>query len=138
VDWHFFFNSMSKMGFPIEFINMVKLTLVDAEASTNVNGQPTSSFPIKRGVRQGCPLAPLLFLIMGETLHAKVQEAQEQGKIKGMKLPRSQVQQLMLQFADDTSFTIRVEKDTVTFLVQILHTFSLASGLLINWSESGA
>ena len=50
VDWHFLFNIMAKMGFPNPFINMVKLRLKDGEASINVNGHISSSFPIERGV----------------------------------------------------------------------------------------
>lgn len=132
VDWHFLFNIMSKMGFPNPFINMVKLTLKDAEASINVNGHISTSFPIEKGVRQGCPLAPLLFLIMGEALHTKVHQAQVQSHIKGVELLASKEQQLTLQFADDTSFTIRAEQRSVSTLVNILNTISMASGLLIN------
>ena len=71
---------MSKMGFPLSFINLVKLTLVDPEASINVNGLISSSFKIEHGIRQGCPLAPLLFLILREALHAKVQLAKYRAK----------------------------------------------------------
>lgn len=126
------------MGFPPLFVNMVKLTLADAEASINVNGRISSSFRIERGVRQGCPLAPFLFLIMSEALHATIQQAQEQGRITGVKLPRSESQQLTLQFADDTSFTVKADHGSVTLLVNLLNTFSSASGLTINWSKSGA
>ena len=83
-------------------------------------------------------MAPLLFLIMGEALHAKVQLAQEQGRINGVKLPKIKRQKLTLQFADDTSFIVRVDYGSISILVSILHSFSLASGLLINWSKSGA
>lgn len=53
-------------------------------------------------------------------------------------MPRSKVQQLTLQFADDTSFTVRADQGSVSSLVNILNYFSFASGLLINWSKSGA
>lgn len=81
VDWPFLFNIMSRMGFPPGFINMVRLTMSDAEASININETILPSFKIERGIRQGCPLVPLLFLIMGEALHAKVQLEQAQGRI---------------------------------------------------------
>ena len=72
VDWQLLTNIMSRMGFPQTFIKLVNLMLVDAEASIIINGHISSSFKINRGVRQGCPLAPLLFLILGEALHSKV------------------------------------------------------------------
>ena len=93
VDWQFLLNIMSsRMGFLQPFINLVNLTLVDVEASININGLISSSFKIERGVRQGCPLALLLFLIVEEALHAKVQLAQTQGQIHGVKLPRIEAQ----------------------------------------------
>ena len=83
-------------------------------------------------------MAPLLFLIMGEALHATIHQAQEQGNIKGVQLPKSDDQQLTLQFVDDTSFTVRAKHASVFNLVSILQSFTLASGLLINWEKSGA
>lgn len=138
VDWPFLFNTMAKMGFPPSFTNMVKLTMSDAKASININGVISPAFKIERGVRQGCPLAPFLFLVMGEALHVKVRLAQAQGRIQGVKLLRSETQQLTLQYADDTSFTVRANLDSTSTLVNILQSFSLASGLLINWAKSGA
>ena len=117
---------------------MVQVILVDAEAPINVQRQPSSSFQIEREVRQGCFLAPFLFLIMGEALHAKVQLAQEHGRTNNVKLPKTKDQQLTLQFADDTSFTVRVGYGSISILLRILHSFNLASGLLINWSKSSA
>ena len=43
----------------------------------------------------------------------------------------------MLQFTDDTSFTVRAEQGSVSNLVNILHSLTLASGLIINWEKSG-
>ena len=58
--------------------------------------------------------------------------------IRGIKLPKSNKQQLTLQFANDTSFTVRADYDLVSTMVNILHSFTLALGLLHNWSKSGA
>ena len=65
---------MEKLGFPQVFIKMVSLLFHDASACVKLNGVPSPYFPIKRGVRQGCPLAPYLFLIVAEALNAMVSQ----------------------------------------------------------------
>jgi hypothetical protein len=68
VSWKFFFFTMSKMGVSEEFIRWVKLLFGNASTKINLNGCPSGSFKVERGVRQGCPLAPYIFLIVGEAL----------------------------------------------------------------------
>ena len=68
VSWRFLFHAMQMIGIRTKVINWVKLLFNNATAAVNLNGSPGQSFSIKRGVRQGCPLAPYLFLIVGETL----------------------------------------------------------------------
>ena len=90
-------------------------------------------------MRQGCPLAPLLFIIAGEVLNVLLREAESEGKISGIKLPNSTQTQLISQFADDTSISIEVSQPhTIRNLLDILNLFRLASGLEINWSKSHA
>lgn len=62
------------------------MLLKNASATIMLNGKPTDSFPIERGVRQGCPLAPYLFLLIGEALHIAVTKEQKQGNIQGIRL----------------------------------------------------
>lgn len=69
VSWDFLLGVMKKLGIPDSFSHIVMMLLQDASASVLINGQPTPPFLIRRGVRQGCPLAPYLFLFVGETLH---------------------------------------------------------------------
>jgi hypothetical protein len=54
------FVAMVSMGYPAEFVGMVRLLFQDAAASVKVNGAPSELFQIGRGVRQGCPLVPYL------------------------------------------------------------------------------
>jgi hypothetical protein len=75
VSWPFLFLAMEALGFNQAFIKMTKLLLKDATASVCVNGEPSTPFKISRGVRQGCPLAPYLFLIVGEILNFLVHRA---------------------------------------------------------------
>ena len=68
ISWRFLFHAMHKMGINAQFIGWVKLHFGNTSATVNINGSPRMSFKVERGVRQGCPLAPYLFLIVGEAL----------------------------------------------------------------------
>lgn len=68
VNWEFLFQVMSRMGLPVGFTCMVKMLLEDAKAAVSINGACSGSFAICRGVRQGCPLAPYLYIIVAEAL----------------------------------------------------------------------
>jgi hypothetical protein len=87
VDWPFLFQAMSKMGFPPAFVDMVKMLFHEAAASIKVNNSHSTVFQIKRGVRQGCPLAPYLFLIVDEVLNSMVKDEMAEGWIRGITLP---------------------------------------------------
>jgi hypothetical protein len=136
VEWDFLFGAISGMGFPDEFIKMVQLLFTDAEACVKVNGSLFDSFSIKRGVRQGCPLAPYLFIIAAEVLNMMVKAEVVSGHVKGIELPCGNRQQIIAQYADDTSFTLRGEEESVRNLIYLLETFCAASGLVLNWRKS--
>jgi hypothetical protein len=72
VEWGFLFAVMEKMGFPKEFTDMLRLLFQDAAVCVKVNGSPSESFTINRGVNKGYPLAPYLFLIVAEVLNRMV------------------------------------------------------------------
>jgi hypothetical protein len=65
---------------------MVKLLFEDASAGISVNGGQSKQFRIMRGVRQGCLLAPYLFLLMQEVLNLLAKKAEAEGKMKGIRL----------------------------------------------------
>jgi hypothetical protein len=50
----------------------------------NLNGSPGGNFKIEREVRQGCPLAPYLFLIVGEILTHMIKKAVAEGRLRGV------------------------------------------------------
>ena len=78
---------MHKMGISETFIKWVKLLFIGATAMVNLNGNPGEKFKVERGVRQGCPLAPYLFLIVGETLIHIIKKAVKERRLKGISLP---------------------------------------------------
>jgi hypothetical protein len=72
--------------------------------SVLVNGCPTEEINIKRGLKQGDPLAPLLFLIVAEGLGALMRSAVEWGCFKAFEVGRERLPISILQYANDTLY----------------------------------
>jgi hypothetical protein len=129
---------MSKMGVSENFIRWVKLFFGNATAVVNLNGCPSGSFKVERGVRQGCPLAPYPFLIVGESLIKLITKVISEERLKGITLPGGKKQQNISQYADDYSFMVRGEIKYVDELVRLFKVFSEASEMEINWEKFSA
>ena len=104
--------------------------------SVLVNGSPTEEFYPKRGLRQGDPLAPFLFLVVAEGLTGLVRQAVKADLLSGLTIGRDELQLCILQFADDTLFVCEDSFRNVTTLKAILRGFEVASGLKINFHKS--
>ena len=69
VDIDFLIRVMLKLGFNQMFINWVKLLYTDIQSKVMINGILTETFSVRRGIRQGCPLSMLLYVIFQEALY---------------------------------------------------------------------
>jgi hypothetical protein len=98
----------------------------------NVNGRTTKKFGIEQGVRQGCPVALYLFLVIGKILNTCIKKEVALGRIKGIILPCSEKQQIINQYANDSSLTLKGEEAIVEQTVSVLDTFNKATSLVIN------
>ena len=136
INLKFLFLSMFKLGIPQAFVDVAKILFVEAEVSLQVHGAKPSSLPIEQGVRQGCPLVPYLFLFVGQALNYYTKYQQSQGSIQDFDLSNGQGQQLMVQYADDTSFMLAGNENNLESITNILHQFHLASSLETNWCKS--
>ena len=104
--------------------------------SVLVNGSPTKEFKPSRGLRQGDPLAPFLFLVVAEGLAGLVRQTVKANLLSGFKIERKEVELCFLQFVDDTLFLCEDSFTNVVTLKAILKGFELASGLKINFHKS--
>ncbi|XP_071694921.1 uncharacterized protein [Rutidosis leptorrhynchoides] len=110
--------------------------LKSSTISVLINGSPTSEFSIKRGVRQGDPLSPFLFIIATEGLNLITKKATSESLFKGVSIGRNNVMVSNLQYPDDTIFLGDWCRQNVYNLVKLLTCFEKVSGLRINYHKS--
>lgn len=111
VDWAFLLAVLRRMGFGPSFISWVKLLYTDIRSAILVNGYISDCFYPSRGVRQGCPLSPLLYVLSMEVLAVNIRAHPD---IVGLRLPGI-LSPLPVQslYADDTSIISTSDSSTV-------------------------
>ena len=136
VSWEFIYYMMGRLGFCGKWIDWIKNCLESSSISVLVNGSPTTEFKPMKGLRQGDPLAPFLFLIAAEGLAGVVRQAEEKNLVESIEVGEKQVKVSMLQYADDTLFFCKASIQSVMTLKAILKCFELVYGLKVNYSKS--
>ncbi|GJX61884.1 RNA-directed DNA polymerase, eukaryota [Tanacetum coccineum] len=101
-----------------------------------VNGCPTEEFQYGKGLKQGDPLSPFLFILIMESLHLSFQRIVDEGMFKGIKLGGDMVNLSHMFYADDAVFVGQWCESNITTLVHVLDCFYKVSGLRINMSKS--
>ncbi|GKD63881.1 RNA-directed DNA polymerase, eukaryota, reverse transcriptase zinc-binding domain protein, partial [Tanacetum coccineum] len=104
------------------------------EASILVNGSPTAEFNLQRGLRQGDPLSPFLFILVMEGLHVAIEDAINAGVFYGAKLHSLHVSHLF--FADDVLLLGKWSSVNISNLVNLIYCFYKVSGLKLNLHKS--
>ncbi|GJR04359.1 RNA-directed DNA polymerase, eukaryota, partial [Tanacetum coccineum] len=135
VRWDFLLDVLHAFGFGSRWCKWIRGIFSSNMASILVNGSPTNEFPICCGLKQGDPLAPLLFILIMESLHFSVSRAVSDGVFKGLHLQDS-VSLSHLFYADDAVFIGEWSEGNLDNLIKILKCFHLASGLRINVNKS--
>lgn len=91
VSWEYLFKMMEYMGFNTKWIQWIRSCLVSSRTLVLVNGSPTKEFSHQRGHRQGDPLSPFLFTIVMEGLHVAIEDAEDRGLFRALRVGTEQV-----------------------------------------------
>jgi len=136
VRWSFLYDMLGRMGFHDKWIQWIKGCLVSSSVSVLVNGSLTEEFKPTRGLRQGDPLAPFLFLVVAEGLSGLVRQALRKEVLRGVKVGRNEIECCLLQFADDTLFLCEDSFSNIFAIKAILRCYEIVSGLKVNFHKS--
>ena len=104
----FMIKTLQKMDIEGIYLNIVKAIYDKPIANIILNGEKLKAFPLRSGIRQGCPLSPLLFNIVLEVLATAIREEPE---IKGIQIRKEEVK--LSLFADDMILYIENSKDSI-------------------------
>ena len=136
VRWEFLQKILLRFGFAVEWVDWVLSCVTSASFSVLINGESTEMFGASRGLRQGDPLSPYLFIIMAEGLGRFLKNQVRQGFIQGWSWSNNLPSYSHLQYVDDTGLLGKARISEAVNIRKALDLYLKASGQKINDDKS--
>ncbi|KAM1431725.1 hypothetical protein ACFXTO_014338 [Malus domestica] len=136
VEWVFLLSMMAKLGFAPLFCNWIKECISTASFSILVNGNSIGLVLPERGLRQGDPLSPYLFLLCTEGLSMLIRRGMERGALHGFCVSANGTPISHLFFTDDLVLFDHASVEEARGIVEVLRTYACGSGQAVNLSKS--
>ena len=133
LEWTFILSTLRSFGFGTSLINWVKTLYSHTESCILNNGWASNFFEIQRGVRQGCPLSPYLFILSVEVLATAIRN---NTNVKGISVNNEEIK--ISQYADDTTLILDGSRESLLSSLKMLDDFSKVSGLRLNDKKTEA
>ena len=132
IEWNYLSAALQALNFGPDLLKWFQVIYHQVSSCVLHNGRASDFFLLKRGVRQGCPLSGLLFVIGIELF---VRALKKDTEIKGIKVDQNEIKST--QYADDTTVMVS-DCDSVLRLLTLLEEFRQVSGLEINTGKTEA
>ena len=132
IEWNYLSAALQALNFGPDMLNWFQVLYHQVSSCVLHNGHASDFFLLERGVRQGCPLSGLLFVI-GIELFARA--VKNDTDIKGINVDQKEIK--ITQYADDTTVLVS-DCDSILRLLKLLDEFKQVSGLKINTEKTEA
>ena len=136
VEWSYLEAVMRKMGFNKQWINLMMVCVSFVSYSILLSGEPKGLITPFRGICQGDPLFPFLFLLSTKGLHGLISQAAVLGDIRGYSLCKYSIRLTHLLFADNSLLFCRAIDLECQKVLDILDSYVECSGQQINKSKT--
>ena len=136
VRWEFVEEAMRAIGIPARLVTIVMSAMARSKVTIHINGQGDGFITPTRGLRQGCPLSPYLFILSMEFLTKHIQLAVQSRSLKGLKLATTAPILTSLIYADDLMLMGKTTQPEIMEFKRIMSDFAKVSGLAVNPSKS--
>jgi hypothetical protein len=134
VFWEYLIEMMCQWGFPVKWWNWVSLLLSTSSSSVMLNATKGQWIKYCRGLKQGDPLSPFLFILAIDSLQFILGKTTEDGLLSPL---HDRTARLRLSlYADDAAVFLNTVREEVDVLMEIMHKFREATGLKINVHKS--
>lgn len=124
------------MAFPQSFIELVVKCISSTSFSFQINEVPFGNLKPTRGLRQGDPILPYLFLIFAEGLSTLIRRAERRGSISGLSICRNAPVISHLLFVDDSLVLFKANAVECQEVHDLLACYEKVSGQQVNFDKS--
>ncbi|KAF7824263.1 ribonuclease H [Senna tora] len=136
ISWEFLELVMISMGFPQRVIQVIMQCVSTVSYALMLNGQKTGVFHPQRGLRQGDPMSPYLFLLCSNVLSCMLHKAERDRKLQGIRFGRRGPTITHLMYADDTILFFKADPNNCDTIRQLLDNYAWISGQVLNKDKS--
>ena len=136
LEWAFLEETMRRMGFEEQWISWIMKCVTSVSYSILINGTSQGHFKPGRGIRQGDPLSPYLFILCAEVLSHMMHQAEATQQLKGIKICSRGPALSHLLFADDSLFFTLANQRSAKAIQSILKRYEEVSGQAVNLRKS--
>ncbi|CAN0840801.1 LINE-1 retrotransposable element ORF2 protein [Linum grandiflorum] len=136
VEWDSLEGLLTAYGFAGVWVSWIRECIRTVDFSILFNGQPTSTFTPERGIRQGDPLSPFLFILMSNALSFLIDKGIRQKRLTGIKLRRNGPTLSHCLFADDTIIFGKASLEEAQRIIDIIGKYGASTGQEVNLEKS--